>query len=171
MIHNFYTDKIGKQGPSEFHTPQELLEAQLKAMLIEVNEHGCSQKRRAPLNGALMLAYIDIGEKPSLSAVVDYDPFDVIKDSLLKVTGAHNATRYDRTFKPGEGEGTHQDEHNIVVTYTQSGTANFTIEAEPPFGSHSLGAHNIIMFNGRLPHEVSAPEQGKLRSITAFAID
>jgi len=167
---NFYVaSKKGEIiGPSR---PEELLQRQIHAMLGEVAEYGCSKPRLAPINGAKFLLYQSLGEKITLDEVVDYPPLEVIESTLITATGVDAVKRYDRTFTPGEGEGTHNDPHDIVITYTVSGTADFTIDAEEQYRSHKLGAHHLIAFNARLLHEVSAPHTGGHRTIAAFGVD
>jgi len=170
-LQKFYVESLSACQPNEFATPEALLATQLGTMLQEVDEYGCSKARLAPINGALYTTYKEFGEKPTFDDVIDYDPLAVIEDAVLAVTGAKRATRYDRTFVPGESEGTHSDNHDIVVTYTLKGRANFTIAAPRPRNSHSLGQHNLIAFQGRRLHEVSAPHAKGYRAITAFAVD
>lgn len=150
--------------------PQTALVSIFSGLNSEVSSMGCSQHRRAPINQDLKTAYEAYGEKPKLSDVIDYDPLEVIPSALSVVFKGGKVSRYDRTFRPGESEGTHTDPHDVVLTYTQSGDALFTIDSAAN-RTHILGRHMLVMFNGRLPHEVSAPLGHGYRTITAFGID
>jgi hypothetical protein len=150
----------------EHSSPEFAIEHQLRLMVFDVENLGASENTRIPINHSLVDAYKSLGEKPSLSDVIDYEPIKLITDALDKITGSRPTFLYKRTFKPGQGEGTHTDPHNLVVTYCD-GAAGFTIATAKK--AYELKSHNIIAFDGTIPHEVSAPSGNRFRSITAIA--
>ncbi len=156
----------------DFITPVDALERRFGLMGDQVVVRGCSDPIEAPVNMELVRAYKDFGDDdPDLDTLMNYDLIKAIPDALKRVIGSTaNITEYRRTFSPGIGEGLHPDPHNIVVTATHDGKADFTIDTDPP-QSHELGRNKIIMYQGTTPHTVSAPHDNKSRTITAWGID
>ena len=161
----------GPQG-TELSAPtaESLLVSQLHAMQQQVREFGCSLPRIAPVNKVLVSAYEQIGGA-QLDEIIDYDILALLPETLARCTGATAIKKYQRTFKPGQGEGIHNDNHDLVLTYTMGGTAEFTIDAQPPHNVHELGEHALILFEGRRLHAVSSPLSKGYRTITAFGVD
>lgn len=120
-----------------------------------------------PYDRQLAQAYREMGEKPSFDMVAAYDPLDLLPDVLNEVFDIANMTKIIRSFKPGEGEGTHTDDFDRVLTLTQFGAADFTHGDE----ARLLKANHCVLFNPRVNHEVSAPFGGKYRRIAAFAFN
>ena len=169
-INRFYVSPSFETQQTFAH-PDALLDMQLRSMIEQASDTGCSTAHDIPVNGALRQAYKEFGETPTPDQLIDYNPLQALPEALMAVTGVARATTYSRMFKPGEGEGTHDDDHDWVLTYTQAGDALFTIDASPPFNSHKLGANKMILFNSRRKHEVSAPTTRGSRTISAFAVD
>ncbi len=148
----------------------EVLARQIAWMHSVAMDEGCSGRLRVPINHALVLAYKEFGEKPKASDVIDFSPTESIEDVASLMFPTASFTRYQRAFKPGQGEGTHTDDHDFVITLTEGATADFTIAAALN-SSNELRPYDMVGFNPRLPHEVSAPTSRGHRHITALAID
>jgi hypothetical protein len=163
-----YSGSIGDSIGRRFQTPNEALRFQLKKMMDEVAINGVSRSNHIPINRRLLASYLKAGIPVTRSEVIDYDPIDEIALALRGLIGK-SPKKYSRTFSPGQGEGTHTDPHNLVVTYTHDASALFTIEGA---AARIVTPYHIVAFDATIPHEVSAPLRGNLRrTISAFGIE
>ncbi|MCA9323827.1 hypothetical protein KC992_01865 [Candidatus Saccharibacteria bacterium] len=163
-----YCAPVGDRMARRFITPGEALRFQLETMIREVHSDGISHANRIPHNRALLDAYRKADIPVKQADVIDYDPIDEIYFALQSLT-QQAPKQYSRTFRPGQGEGTHTDPHKLVVTYTHNAGAFFSIAGSP---AQLITPQHIIAFDGTTPHEVSMPLGGNVRrTISAFGVD